>query len=284
MLNDNFGNPILCSNAISSLNDISSTNIAIDDTFRENSFTDEQNTITTLNKLRIKNINRLIIGQININGLQNKFDSLKYLIYGKLDILIIIESKLEHSFPTEQFFIEGFAKPYRLDRNIHGGGIMVYIREDIASKEQKLHANISDIEGIFIEINLRKKRWLLFAGYNNLKSKISSFLDNLGKCLDKYISKYENLLVIGDFNSEIKEIRMSEFCDIYDLQNLIKDPTCYKTLTNPSCIDVMLTNKSKSFQNSQTLETGLSDFHKMTITILKSIVPKQAPKIIKYRD
>ena len=96
--------------------------------------------------------------------------------------------------------------------------------------------------------------------------------------------KFDNFLLLGDFNSEINELRMSEFCDIYNLQNLITDPTCFKNPTNPSSIDVILTNKSRSFQNSQVIETGLSDHHKMTITVLRSFFPKQAPVTIKYRN
>ena len=96
--------------------------------------------------------------------------------------------------------------------------------------------------------------------------------------------KFDNLLLLGDFNSSVDEVNMSEFCDIYNLQNLISDPTCFKNPLNPSSIDLILTNKRNSFQNNQTIETGLSDFHKMTITVLKSFFQKQDPVTIKYRD
>ena len=76
---------------------------------------------------------------------------------------------------------------------------------------------------------------------------------------------------------------MREFCDSYNLKNLIKEPTCFKNASNPSCIDLMLTN-SRSFQNSLNIETGLSDFHKMTLTVLKTIFPKVKPEIILYRN
>ena len=80
------------------------------------------------------------------------------------------------------------------------------------------------------------------------------------------------------------ENAMKEFCDTYNLKNLITEPTCFKNPLNPSSIDVMLTNKSRSFQNTITIETGLSDHHKMTISVLKTYVPKQAPTLIKYRS
>ena len=75
-----------------------------------------------------------------------------------------------------------------------------------------------------------------------------------------------------------------DFCDVYNLKNLIKVPTCFKNPERPTSIDVMLTNSYRSFQNSCAIETGLSDFHKMIVTILKIYFQKKEPKIIQYRD
>ena len=55
-------------------------------------------------------------------------------------------------------------------------------------------------------------------------------------------------------------------------------------LRKPSYVDLILTNKSRSFQNFCTFETGLSDFHKMTLTVLKSSFAKQKPRILNYRN
>ena len=65
--------------------------------------------------------------------------------------------------------------------------------------------------------------------------------------------------------------------------NLIKDPTCFKNARNPTSIDLMLTNRKNNFCNSMTIETGLSDHHKMTISILKTFFKKKKPVKIKYR-
>ena len=81
----------------------------------------------------------------------------------------------------------------------------------------------------------------------------------------------------------MSETNMKNFCDIYDLENLIKEPTCFKNPNNPSSIDLMLTNKRNSFSNSIAVETGLSDCHKMTITVLKMYIIKQKPRYVTYR-
>ena len=93
--------------------------------------------------------------------MSSKFDQLKLLIQGKVDILIITETKLDDSFPIDQFIISGYSKPYRLDRNRNGGGIIIYIREDIPSKQINLLKLPDDIENIFIEVNLYKTKWLM---------------------------------------------------------------------------------------------------------------------------
>ena len=96
-------------------------------------------TTKILRELRIKNVNRVIIGTLNINSLPEKFEQLKLLIGNYLDILVIQETKLDSSFPKDQFLIEGYTKPYRLDRNRCGGGVMIYVREDIPSKVFNKH-------------------------------------------------------------------------------------------------------------------------------------------------
>ena len=68
------------------------------------------------------------------------------------------------------------------------------------------------------------------------------------------------------------------------MKSLIRIPTCYKNPANPTCIDLMLTNSNRSFVNSCTNETGLSDFHKMIVTVLKIYFQKREAKVINYRD
>ena len=80
---------------------------------------------------------------------------LKEVVGNKTDILLVSKTKLGDTFPLNQFILEGFTPPYRLDRTTHGGGLMLFVRENIPSK---LLPNIDpsgNIENIFVEINLR---------------------------------------------------------------------------------------------------------------------------------
>ena len=102
----------------------------------------------------IRNPNSILIAHLNINSLRNKFEILKETITNKVDILLISETKLDSSFPLNQFHIDGFTTPYRPDKNQNGGCIMLYIREGIPLKSLAEVKLDNEIENIFIEINL----------------------------------------------------------------------------------------------------------------------------------
>ena len=119
-----------------------------------------------MNEIRKKNPNRIIIAHLNINSIRNKFVILKEVVGNKIDILLISETKLDDTFSLNQFILEGFTPQYRLDRTTHGGRLMLFVREDIPSKLLP-NTNPSDnIENIFVEINLRSKKWLISGYYN----------------------------------------------------------------------------------------------------------------------
>ena len=62
--------------------------------------------------------------------------------------------------------IDGCSESYCFDRNSNRCGILIYFQEDILNKLLADHTSQHDIEGVFVEINLRKKKWLLFGLYH----------------------------------------------------------------------------------------------------------------------
>ena len=235
-----------------------------------------------LSFLREKHPNRVIIGHININSIRNKFYYLIAITKGNVDVLMISETKLDESFPSMQLNIDGY-NYFRSDRNAKGGGILMYdVWDDISCK--LIPMRNSSIEGLFIELKLRKKKWLLRCSYNSHRRFISNHLIDIGKNLDLLSTNYDNIFLLGDFNAEIENNFLKEFCDLHGMKSLVRIPTCYKNPANPTCIDLMLTNSNRSFVNSCTNETGLSDFHKMIVTVLKIYFQKREAKVINYRD
>ena len=159
---------------------------------------------------------------------------------------MISETKIDESFPLSQFMI---------DRNAHGGGILVYFRNNITSKLLKIENLPSDMEAIFIEMNTKSKKWLLCCTYNPNKSSIENHLRQLQKQLEAFNERYEHLLIMGDLNADVSGASMTSFFTLFKLKSIVKEPICYKDPENPSCIDLFLTNCPKSFHNSYLYET-----------------------------
>ena len=88
----------------------------------------EENPLHDLHKLRLSNVNKVIMSNININSLPAKFDQVKEVILKNVNILVVTETKLDEIFPLAQFYVERFTMPYRLDRNRNGGGVIFYVR------------------------------------------------------------------------------------------------------------------------------------------------------------
>ena len=82
----------------------------------------------------------------------------------------------------------------------------------------------------------------------------------------------------------VEEPHMKMFCESYSLQNVRKEPKCCKNPSRPTCIDLILTNVPCSFQSTSVIETGLSDFNLMTLTVMKKSFQIIRPRIINYRS
>ena len=133
--------------------------------------------------------NKLIVVHLNINSIRNKLEFLEDVINRNLDIILLLETKLDDSYHSAQFILKGYGVPYRFDRNSRGGGLLFYICEDIFSKFLKLRSD-SNIESIRVEINLRKRKWFINGSYNPSKSFVTNHTECLNRIIDECSKKY----------------------------------------------------------------------------------------------
>ena len=85
-------------------------------------------------------------------------------------------------------------------------------------------------------------------------------------------------MLVVDFNAEESEPCLPQFLFEMNTKNIIKKPTCFKSLSNPSCIDLVITNSFSNFQNTKAISTALLDFHKMVVSVLKHTFHRSTPK------
>ena len=126
--------------------------------------------------------------------------------------------------------------PYRIDRNRNGGGVIIYVREYIPSKILEKHKLPRDVEGIVVELNLRKIKWLFFGTYHHSSQNDQYYFEALDKALDCYTS-HDRMVLIGDFNFEDHETYMKTFLYQHNLANIVKEGTYLKNSSKPATID-----------------------------------------------
>ena len=150
------------------------------------------------------------------------------------------------------------------------------------SVQKNDHPAPDDVEIVCVEINLRKQKWLITGIYRPPSMNTTYFFDHLSRIADFYSSKYDRMVFMGDFNAEPAVECVQTFCDSYTLYNLVMEKTCFKG--PPKCYDLILTNSKYSFLNTKALTTGFSDFHKMTVSMMKTEFVKSDPLQIRYRN
>ena len=239
--------------------------------------------LENLVNLKLKKPKNPIISYININSIRNKFELLSDLLIDQVDLLAIAETKLDDSFSDSQFVLNGFKKPYRLDITKNSGGLLFYIRSNLPSRQLKEFSISHSLQAIPIELTLKDSKWLIIIVYNPYTFLGPTFINLLSDLLDFYLKKYDNYLIIGDMNLEDSNVNLKNLLNDYNLVNLIRNKTCFKS-TKGSCIDLILTNKKTCFQHSDSFETGLSDCHHLIYTMFKKCYSKQKPVKYSYRD
>ena len=94
------------------------------------------------------------------------------------------------SFPKSQFLKKGFSDFFRIDQNVHDGGILLFVREDIPTKGLST-------ESIPSEYYLSKPKWLISCSYNLHKNTIFKHTEILSKNLDYLQSpQYEKNIIM----------------------------------------------------------------------------------------
>ena len=112
---------------------------------------------------------------------------------------MISETKIDKSFPLGQFKINGFNAPLRLDHSSNCGDIVLFGREDIPAK--LIVSETPPVEGLYVEVKLRKQKWLISYFYNPHKSMICQHMEALAKNMGLNSSTYENFIFSVDFNA-----------------------------------------------------------------------------------
>ena len=156
--------------------------------------TEEEDVKSSLCSLKLKNVNGLIFGQININSIRNNFKLLFSLVSNNIDVLLLISNtKNDNTFPVSQFCVPGYSVPFRLERTGNGRGIMLYVKEHTPCRTLSKFTFDKEIEAFATETNLCKVNWLLVCSFNPNFCDLTVHLSAIEEAIEFYSKTYDKI-------------------------------------------------------------------------------------------
>ena len=250
-------------------------------------------------KLKIGKKNGLLLASLNIVSLRKHIHELEIILNDyNIDILILNETRLEPLIDDKEVTIPGY-KIYRNDRNKNGGGVAIYVKDDLP--EPKIRLKSSNLELLCLEFTPRHaKAFFVIAWYRPPTSAVDNpsfeaFREVL-KCLD---AEDREIVLLGDTNCDLKSSKnpnakqLRQLYSEYQLQQMITDYTRVAVTTDEtgehstskSLIDHFSTNRAKCIVKSGVLQLGMVD-HYMIYAVRKVNawrLKRNSPKTIEYR-
>ena len=217
----------------------------------------------------------LFIAALNINGLRRHLDEISSFINEKgIHVLALNETKLDNSYSKQLTNIVGYQKE-RKDRNSHGGGVALYIREPI-QYTRRTDLPFRDLELICVEIQPPKsKPYIVITWYRPPNDPADSFnkLERILSCLDQ---EGKEIILLGDTNCDFTIKAASQTSDtnakhlrrIYNLLSftqLIEEPTRV-TCETATLIDHIATTCPINVSESGILKIAMSDHYNLGTT------------------
>ena len=228
------------------------------------------------------------VASLNVNSLLKHIDEIRIMLSNHVfDILVINESKIDPSIPDSEINIPSY-KSIRKDRNRNGGGVVIYVRQQISFPDR--NDLVSDsLEMICIEIERpHSKPFLLSAWYRPPNSELN-IINEYELFLFKCDSESKEMIIMGDLNCDFGKSppdtytnRIISLNNLYQMVNLINEPTRV-TETSASTIDLILSNTPENIVSSGVSHVGISD-HSLIYAIRKLVSPKSKSIMREVRD
>lgn len=171
-------------------------------------------------------INELSIFHLNIRSVRNKLDYIED-IASDYNIISLTETHLDENIPSRDLELQGFSEPYRADRNFAGGGILVYVSEQIKTT-RRFDLEFPNGELIWLQLDFPHSFMLLCTVYRPPNA-TNLFWEQFRASIESAMDLSSNIVIVGDMNVDLLTVtRHHVFSDImanFDLRNVINAPT-----------------------------------------------------------
>lgn len=234
----------------------------------------------------------LKIAHLNICSLRNKVQEIENILTADcIHILAISETHLDQTFNDATVDIPGY-RIHRKDRDMHGGGVAIYIQSHIPVK-LRLDLMSCDVEMLWLQVHLPHLKPVLVGCCYRPPSSSSQYLDKLCDMVERACDENREIYILGDLNINFMvpscplKKKIDNTISVCNLVQVVKQPTrvfINKTgCTSATCIDHIYTNCIELCSKAISVPVGFSD-HNLVAISRKAKVPKAGPKIVYKRS
>ncbi|XP_071177655.1 uncharacterized protein [Mytilus edulis] len=228
---------------------------------------DENNISSTPSSVRFSEIDKSIsICNLNIRSIRNKLEFLNNFT-DEFDVLAVTETHLDPSVSEDQLKLDSFNNIIRKDRNNFGGGLMIYVKDDIGIVRKSELENPFD-ETLWVEIRAKGQNFLLCHSYRPPNAD-TDFWARLNHAIETAFQFNENIVITGDLNSDLFNVNNNKLIDTMDLFNLrnVIDKATRVTDKSSTLLDPIIISDCMSYYLSDVLDipSNISDHNAAVI-------------------
>jgi hypothetical protein len=236
----------------------------------------------------LDNAKGLSIAHLNVRSVPSKIDELRFLLSQiDLDLFCCTETWLDNTVCDKEIDINSY-NIYRNDRNRHGGGACIYVKEQLTHKP-RYDLGHPEVECTWVECQGRKNQSPILVGALYRPPNASAaYYDSIVEMLNKVSKEGKEIIILGDFNynyvidETLANNPVKYLQDVFALDQLVNEPTRV-TMNSSSILDLILTTDQSKHIRTGVHKIGISDHH-MCFTIIGFDKDKYVHKTIKYRD
>nr|CAI5834113.1 unnamed protein product [Callosobruchus analis] len=202
-------------------------------------------------------------------------------------IVAVSETWLQGEIQDSEIHIDGYTV-IRQDRSGRGGGVAIYIKQNL--KYLVINLDVRNFEILAIRLNLNNRN-IIFAtiyrppGYTNIRN----FLDEFDEIVSSFSMECDHLIITGDFNinmmllDNLHVISFTDTLSSYSLNQIVTQPTRIG-LTNASLLDLIICSSNLETVSSEVItDVDIAD-HFWIDSVFKICVQETQPEFHSLRN
>ena len=250
----------------------------------------EQRSSSTDAKKTGRTVERRISGGLklyclNVNSLLKHLDELRIMAdEHKPHIICLNETKLDNDVRDEELAIDGFRKIIRKDRTRNGGGVAMYVKENLNFKVR--HDLILEVESISIQLDINYVKPIIISTLYRPPDSLAELFEPIESLFSAIDQENKECIVSGDFNCDLlkpdqsNQKHIKRIYKTYGFKQFIDKPT-RTTSESKTLIDHISSNRPECVSRSDVIPCGISD-HDIVFLIRSMRISKfkKEPKIM----